>query len=840
MENKKTLIETFLPVEEISAEAKREKNGRAPTFELHYWWTRKPLIVARATVLGALLPEDFDLVEFKHMLGLRDNQKIRAHNYQLSKGQIDNLNKSIKFTWGPDPLTILDPFAGGGSIPFEALKLGCNIISNDYNPVSFLIQKTTIEYPSKYGESLQTDVENGLKWIFSSAENQLKNLYPKHNDKDVASYIYAWMAHCPGCGFKNPLVSQWWLVKKPNKKLYLNPIVDENRITFTIESGNKAPEGTINRGKGKCLKCGTVIPNEHIVKEINQNKDEILLAVVLQEKKGKTYDLPNSDDFKAIKYAKSLLNENWDELIKEDCIPTEEIPYGDVRSAKYLKYWYNLFNPRQLFLFANLIRLIREYGNQVKISKDFEYSTAIVAYLSLILGKHIDYNCRSTTWHRTAEKMVHALTTRSPGMMWEHVEVNPFIKSSGTLIGINKSIIKSLDYSIKNLKNENKIEITNNSILESKFNSKIIITDPPYFDDVVYAELSEFFYVFEKRALKDFFKLPIEAPKSEDLSVGRKRPKEVFEQLFSNSCKKMLSFLDDDGILAMYFAHSSVEAWDFVVRALTSAGFRITATWPIHTESPNSPIAKDKASILSSIIIIARKRNGKQEGYIEEIKDEIQIHLREKLQEFWNLGLRGADLTVAAMGATLDVLTQYSVIKSYTGKMTVKDILELVELYVVEYILEKFLKNSESLDSHTRFYAYCRLSELDGMSFDTANLISKSLNIDLKLLESNGNIASITKGRNKGVKILKYDERDEIEVKNLIDAVQLGMLSYDKGGMREFESILTDVPYSQSEIFNILESFKYLDSSDPEKQIAMQILGKSSDLIPEKGQTTLK
>ena len=321
--------------------------------------------------------------------------------------------------------------------------------------------------------------------------------------------------------------------------------------------------------------------------------------------------------------------------------------------------------------------------------------------------------------------------------------------------------------------------------------------------------------------------------------VGGKRTNEDFEHLFSLACKKMHHNLENDGLLVMYFAHSSIKAWDFVLNSLKEAKFRITATWPIHTESQDNPIARGRASIMSSIVIVARKRKENKTGYVEEIKGDVEDHLKGRLQEFWDYGLRGADITVSAMGATLDILTQYSEIKSYTGEMTVKDILELVEVYVVEYILEKFLKNSDSLDSPTRFYTYCRLSELDGMSFDTANLISKSLNIDLKLLESNGNISSNTKGSKKGIKILKYDEREEIEVKNLIDAVQLCMASYDKGGMRELESVLTDIPYSQSEVYNILESFKHLDSGDPEKQIALQILGKSTDFNHEKGQSTL-
>lgn len=837
MEEKRTLIETFLPVEEISAEAKKEKRGMAkpPTFELHYWWTRKPLVVSRATVLGTLLPYNFDNNEFKHLLGLHRDK--RAHNYDLNSGTIKKLEKKYLDMWDTKTPTILDPFGGGGSIPFEALRVNSNVISNDYNPVAHLIQKATLEYPISFKETLFKDVEKGLKWVFNKTKAEMSEFYPKHDGKDVAAYIYSWVVPCPECGFKNPLVGQWWLLKKGKKKIYLDPNIENNKLKLSIKSGDKAPLGNVTRGKAKCLNCGTTISNEHIRKEIQAKEEEKLLAVVLLGKNGKEYELPNETDINGFEKSKNYLKENMESLIKEDLIPLEEMPLGDIAAGKYLKYWYKIFNPRQLILFSFLIRNIRNYIDELNYEEN--YKIAIATYLSFILGKHIDYNCRSTTWLRSIEAISHSLALRRPSMLWDHSEINPFIKISGSLLGINKAILKGIKYSSEKLKYQRDVEIHNTSITEFKSQTQIIITDPPYFNDVQYAELSELFYVLERKVLKNLINLPQEVPKSEDLSVGRHRSDESFEHLFNIACQKMNLMLSNDGILVMYFAHSSVKAWDFVVTALRNANFRITATWPIHTESPVNPLSMGKASIMSSIIIVGRKRKGDRIGYIEEIKSEMESNLKIRLKEFWSYGLRGSDITVAAMGAALNILTQYSEIKSYTGEMTVKDILELVEVYVVEYILEKFLKNSESLDSHTRFYLYCRLSELDGMSFDTANLISKSLNIDLKSLESSGNISSITKGSKKGIKILKFDERENIEVKNIIDAVQLSMLSYDKGGMKEFESTLANTPYSKREVYNILESFKHLNSRDPEKQIALQILGKSTDFIPEKGQTTL-
>jgi len=451
------------------------------------------------------------------------------------------------------------------------------------------------------------------------------------------------------------------------------------------------------------------------------------------------------------------------------------------------------------------------------------------------LGKHVDYNSRSTSWHRTREKITDVLATRRPSIRWDHIEVNPFVKGSGTLVGMMRNIKNALKYSVRKLNNDKEIKTLNESItgLNGKYN--IIVTDPPYFDDVQYAELSEFFYVWEKRALKEFN--PPEIERAEDLSVGGNRTKEYFEKLFRISCKKLNEMLTEEGILVMFFAHSSVDAWDFVVNALRKAGFWITSTWPIHTENPNNVLARGHASIMSSIIITARKRKEGKTGYIEEIQEEMERHLKKRLQEFWDYGLRSADLTVAAMGASLDILTQYSEIKSYTGELKVKDILELVQRYIAQFILERFVGDAE-LDGATAFYVYNRLNNLKQMPYDTANLIAKSLDIDLKDMEKKGLIDAVKSGKAKGVKVLSYRERGELgEIRTLIDAVHRVMYAFEKGGLREVESVIANLPYGPSEVWNVLRAFLNLDSSDVERQVAQRIL--DSYITPEEGQVSI-
>jgi len=298
--------------------------------------------------------------------------------------------------------------------------------------------------------------------------------------------------------------------------------------------------------------------------------------------------------------------------------------------------------------------------------------------------------------------------------------------------------------------------------------------------------------------------------------------------------------LDDDGLLVLFFAHSSINAWDFVINSLQSAGFRITATWPIHTEYTANVLARGKASITSSILIVGRKRKANKSGYIEEIQIDVEEHLKKRIDEFWNYGLRGADLTVSAMGATLDVITQYSEVKSYSGEMKVKDVLNMVQKYVAEYVLNRFIGKTSTIDSQTSFYLYSRLGQLNSMPFDTANLIAKSLNIDLKSFEQQGLLKSINSGKTKGISTLKFNEREFIGLHSLIDAVHLTMTLFAKGGYSDVERELSNIPYSKSEIKDILVALLALPPEDPERQISQKILERMGYAFPKEGQSVLE
>lgn len=832
-EEKRTLIETYLPVEEISEEAKKEKNGRAPTFEMHYWWTRKPLVTARAAVLGALLPEDYDIVSFKKLMAL--GMEKRSHTYDINDDQRRLLSLDIEKMWGKDKPTILDPFGGGGSIPFEAMRMGANVICNDYNPVAYLIQKATLEYPILYSDKLYKDVEKGIEWIIENTQKEIGSFYPKHNEKSSLGYIWAWSVKCPTCGIETPLVGKWWLAQK-NKNIYVDPFIENGKIKYHIDIGKDVPEGTCSNGKGRCLSCGAVISNEIIKNQIYNDEKEILLAVILEGKRKKEYVLPSDQDIIALKNADLKVKSLWDKWVVENLVPLEEIPddnRGSIWAKPYLQDWHKILNPRQKLLFITLIINIKMYVEILKQEHDMKYVEAVATYLSMLLEKEISRNSRLTYWDSGFEKTGHALASRGISMRWDHSEINPFEKGSGTLLSAKKSILKGLRYSIDKLNIPTSIHIIQKPISQLNEKVDLIITDPPYFDDVIYAELSEVFYVWEHKILGQF-DFPEQVPKSEDMSAGGNRNTEIFQRLFNISCRKMHSILDDRGLLVMFFAHSSIDAWDFVLNSLRQSGFQITATWPVHTENTNNPIARGNASIMSSIIIVARKRKSDKSGFIEEIQEEVEQHLKKRLEEFWNYGLRGADMTVSAMGATLDVITQYSEIKSYTGEMNVKDVLELVQKYVSEYVLSKYIKSSSGLDGQTSFYLYSRLSGLDGMPFDTANLVSKSLNVNLKQFETDGLIESIKKGQSKGIRILKYNEREINKKQSLIDVVQYIMIVFERSGISDVIKEMDESPFSREEITNVLEAMLSLPAEDVERKAAQRIVDQMGRYTPSK------
>ena len=824
-------------------------------------------------VLAALLPEEFPLNEFESLMGLEQSKvtrldqnplnelekpQKRAYNHNLTKEEVLGLKRIYQEDGGVSRPLILDPFSGAGSIPFESLKIGCDVLSGDYSPLACLIQQATIGYPARYSKKLWLDLDDTFKSIIGEAFNSLKEFYPQRNGQDVATYLHAWVVRCPDCGFRNPLVSQWWLAKRRKKRVYLDYTIHKDQLKFTIKTEGTPTQGNISGGQAHCLKCDQTLSGDYILREILQNEDEMLLATVTLGENGKDYSLPTSEDLKALEKAREISKDIDDYIHIQDLLPLDEIP-DDIRGKHnvkpYLKYWHKLLNPRQKILFSNLIESIKEYS--ASLTEETDYTRAVITYLAFMVGKHINRNCRSTRYNRKLENITGTVSQPGIPLLWDHTEINPFVTSSGSLVVVKDEILKGLEYSENSiLKSSNilkssihspstsNLDIRNESILQSSFKSPLIVTHIPYRDDVQYAEMSDFFYVFEKSALERFTDLPSESPKTEDLSISGIRSTEYFNYLFQESLQKLNSMLTDEGLLVLYFQQETLKSWEHLLNVLLESGFKITALWPIHTQQPRNPILTDYASFKSSLIVVARKNNVNRErnennnSEIFSIENLIKMvdpqSLESRIQGLWDYGLRGTDLTISLAGYILSQIDHFpveipSIDRLTKGENTLKnrnmnlnDLLTVSQQKIVYWVLNRFTAGYKDMDAPTRFYIFCRLSGLDGMSVDTANLILKTLDLNLEIIKRTGFIKVIKTGRRKGLKILKFHERLDITIEYQIDAAHIALNLYEMVGISKVQSFLKKNP--DKNYVNIISTLSKIGFEDLEQELADGII----------------
>jgi len=495
----KSFLESDFPIKEVSAESVREKNihhGHIST--LHIWWARRPLAASRATIYAGLIPapknEEERLKksqfiaaftpEYKRWLDDPVNKKQPKNILQenclakwensLNERIIKKAREEILKANNGKPPKVLDPFAGGGSIPLEALRLGCETYASDLNPVAVLILKCTLEYPQKYGRPVKIksndltqtetlinplieDVKKWGNWILEEAKKEIGKFYPPDPDQSIpVGYIWARTVKCknPQCGVEIPLVRQTWLAKKENKKIAFKLIPKNNKIEIEIREDEQIDfdpsEGTVSRAKVKCPNPGcknSTQSEEDVRKQFQEGKsNQRMLVVVLQNPKipGKTYRVATENDLKIFKSAEKYLEEKRKKLMEEwgiDPVPDEPTPEGKGRGAErafsvrnYALYtWGDLFNSRQklaLITFTEKVRLA--YKKMIEEGYDKDYAKAVVSYLGLAMNMTAAFCNTIARWENTSEAIKHLYSRQALPMLWDYAEVNPFSGSSGS------------------------------------------------------------------------------------------------------------------------------------------------------------------------------------------------------------------------------------------------------------------------------------------------------------------------------------------------------------------------------------------------------------------------
>lgn len=488
MKEDKRFIEVTFPVKEVSEESSKEKNIRQGHIStLHIWWARRPLASSRVTSYSALIPYPNDPVKEAEIRQFIINfskweNSLNRHYIKRAREEILSANNGV-------PPKVLDPFSGGGSIPLEAYRIGCEVYASEYNPVATLILKCTLEYPQKYGKK-KIKVNNGLfeeeteinplledvkkwgEWVLNEAKKEIERFYPKDEDGKIpVGYIWARTILCqnPSCGAEIPLVRQFWLAKKDNKKISLYPYVEGKEVKFKIvgDGYEKMPpdfdpeKGTVSRAIVVCPICGSTIDDDTTRKLFQNGKSgQRMIAVVLYSGKGegKTYRLATEKDMEIFKEAERYLEEKRNKLMEEwgmDPVPDEPTPEGRGRGAERafsvrnfgLSKWGDLFNSRQKLALITFTEKVRKaYEKMIEDGYDEEYAKAVVSYLGLFLSRFSSYHCVLTPWQPGFEKVQRAFSRQALGMTWDYTEINPLSHSVGGWKSLIEDTIETLSH----------------------------------------------------------------------------------------------------------------------------------------------------------------------------------------------------------------------------------------------------------------------------------------------------------------------------------------------------------------------------------------------------------
>lgn len=740
MTKPKLLIESWLPIEAIGAESKRERGASSalpPLYFLHIWWARKPLIVSRASVLAGVLPlwssnwpkhlisrfpdENTYHNWFSHLCGIRGDPvqgrkliewaKIkgiklesnpyggapRAFTVNAASEDLNIMGELTEYIWGERKLNILDPFSGGGSIPFEALRYGFSTIANDLNPVAAIIQRASLEFPVQFGTALAEDI---IKWggIWSEhVKDNLEFLYPKQPNESIFAYLWSRTVACPSTGKPVPLSPNWWLSKDPPVavKMVAEPWMSEPR--FEIVKGEQVQSiepdiGTISHGVARSPWTGQTISGEYIKSEAqNGRMGQILYSVVLKVTSGVDFRPPSNVDIDAFQHSVDTLDQTRNEWLIKGFLPDEDIGLSNYDRGHRLygiRKWSDFFSSRQLFANVSILISLRTVQNQLNRQLPKQRAMGIETYLGLILDKCVIYNTLQSRYQ--PDRGIRSIFDRhNYAFTWSYAEFdassNLLPWSINQIVDAYKEIAYYLQPSQKSFISVNKKEILDNIKVSKGSASKLdvlqnsiynITVDPPYYDNVQYAELSDFFYIWLKRSVGHLFPeyFTDELTNKDDEAVanparfvgmGKKKKemaKQDYERKMLAAFREMHRVLHPDGCLTVMFTHKKVEAWDTLAMALIDAGFTIQASWPVHTESEHSLHQAKKNAASSTILLVCRKREKSDRDepvWWDDLQNLVRQTARQKAEQFATQGIHGVDLYLSTFGPTLSIISEH-------------------------------------------------------------------------------------------------------------------------------------------------------------------------------------
>ena len=677
---KPKLIEVALPLAAINAEAAREKSIRhGHPSTLHLWWARRPLAAARAVIWASLVDDpsgDESLTAEEKDAKREDLFKILEKLVKWENTNDPDVLAAARaeidrcFPEGPPP--ILDPFAGGGAIPLEAQRLGLTALAGDLNPVAVLINKAMIEIPPRFAgrppvhpevdttlmtwdraQSLATDVEAYGRWMRNEAERRIGHLYPDATGPDgekltPIAWIWARTVESPDPAWSGhvPLVASWVLANRSGKlKTWIEPIIDRDAQTITYEirkGGEPTHERTVSRSNGTCIATGAAIPGRLVDSEARAGRlGAVPMAVVLADKSSRSYVAIDSRQFDVLR---GLERERAS--IAQESLPSGKTrgTFGGNAQGRYFGFFEfaDYFSDRQLVALTTFSGLLSEAWQRVRGdalaagmpdddkrlrdggSGATAYADAIATYLAFAVDKCADYWSTICTWNTPGEKMRNTFGRQAIPMTWDFAECNPFSSSTGNWMAMINWVRKALDHLPASIPGDAVQRDARARVRECAVAA--ISTDPPYYDNISYADLSDFFFVWLRRNLSDVWPdecATLLTPKADELianpyRAGSRKQAEVhFESGMAEFMTEVAQNRSNDVPATIFYAYKATETkegevratgWDTFLQAVLDAGLQVNATWPMRTEKPGRMVAIGTNALASSIVLACRPR----------------------------------------------------------------------------------------------------------------------------------------------------------------------------------------------------------------------------------------
>lgn len=810
---RKKLIEVSLPLEDISAESSREKSIRhGHPSTLHLWWSRKPLAVARAVLFAQLvddpssdphLGEEEVRAERERLHGLI-RRLVKWENVN-DRALLREAQEEILKSSGGHPPTILDPFAGGGTIPLEAQRLGLDAHASDLNPVAVLINKALVEIPPRFAgrppvfpgaaaatlgpwpraTGLSEDVRRYGAWVRERARQRIGHLYPDATVVDrttgrvsaatTVGWIWARTVTCPNpaCGIEMPLVSTWWISKKRGREAYvIAGLVDDaaargaRRVEFTIGYGTAnspvgASDGTMTgRAGGTCVACGFLAPTDYIKSEGRAGRlGASLMAVVVERNRGRAYTAPTDEH----RIASSVE--------RPTSIPDQKLgrdPRALWTPAYGLTKFSDLFTSRQLVALTTFSDLVIEAREKVladavaaglpagdRITKGGTgaeaYADAVATYLGLAVSRTTDLNNSLVTWSTSRDQARNLFARQAIPMTWGFVEVSPFARAAGDLSIATETQAEA----IERLPAHSAANVQQADAAARNYSGSVVSTDPPYYDNIGYSNLSDFFYVWLRRSLRDIHPAlfaSMLAPKAEELVAdpyrhdGRLGAEDFFQSGFEQVFARARAGVSEDYPVTVYYAFKQTEleqegvsstGWATILEGMIREGWAITATWPVRSERAGRMNSVGTNALASSIVLVLRARHATAEqtsrrGFLAALKRLLPSALEEMRQG----AIAPVDLAQATIGPGMAVFSGYDrVVENDGSDMSVKTALSLINRALDEVLSEQ----EGDLDADTRFcvkwyeqYGWTRAA------FGEADVLARAYNTSVRGLADAG------------------------------------------------------------------------------------------------------